>query len=91
MFQLCHAIQYMHKNSVGCFVRPSDVIVDEHFKVKIKNLHHTYAVDPKTGWKGNSKSSSTQANNQPDQPLKLDVDYEENKIEFPYINIGSGL
>jgi serine/threonine protein kinase len=28
MFQLCHAIQYMHKNSVGCFVRPSDVIVD---------------------------------------------------------------
>ncbi len=28
MFQLCHALQYMHKNFVGCFIRPGDVVVD---------------------------------------------------------------
>ena len=81
----------MHKSFVGCFIRPSDILVDQNFKVKVRNLSSAYCVNPETGWKGNTKNSSSQATNQLDLPIKLDVDYEEGTIEFPFINISSGL
>lgn len=57
MSQLCHAIQFMHKKFVGCFVRPEDIMIDNNFRVKLRNLSYAYAVDSKNGWK-DTKSSS---------------------------------
>ncbi len=66
MSQLCHALQFMHKNFVGCFVRPQDVVIDQSFKVKIRNLSYAYAVNPNSGWK-DSKSTP----NDPTYPVQL--------------------
>lgn len=57
MAQLCHALQFMHKRFVGCFVRPNDILIDENFRVKVRNLSHAYSVNDKIGWK-DSKSPS---------------------------------
>jgi len=66
MSQLCHALQFMHKKLVGCFVRPNDIVVDQNFKVKIRNLSYAYSVNSQTGWK-DSKSSLNDIN----QNIKL--------------------
>lgn len=86
MSQLCHALQFMHKKFVGCFVRPQDVVIDQNFKVKIRNLSYAYAVNPNTGWK-DSKSTL----NNPTQNVTLSVDYAKSTVEFPYINISNGV
>jgi len=76
----------MHKRTVGCFMRPSDIMIDENFKVKVRNLSYAYAVGDKTGWK-EAKSATSELN----QHVNLEVDYEQSHIEFPYVNITAGL
>ena len=45
MSQLCHALQFMHKKYIGCFIKPNHLIVDQNRKVKLRNLTHAYAVN----------------------------------------------
>ncbi len=58
MAQICHALQFMHKKFVGCFLRTNDILIDENFKVKVRNLSYAYAVNEKTGWKDTKSQSS---------------------------------
>ena len=51
MAQICQALQFMHAKFVGCFFRMQDFLVDRNFKVKLRNLAYSYAVNQKTGWK----------------------------------------
>lgn len=66
MSQLCHALQFMHKKYIGCFIKPDHLIIDQNRRIKLRNLNYAYAVNEKTGWK-DSKTLSTESNN----PLKL--------------------
>ena len=66
MSQLCHALQFMHKRFVGCFLRPCDILVDHNLKLKVRNLSYAYSVGPEQGWK-DVKSSP----NDPKQQVKL--------------------
>lgn len=45
MSQLCHALHFMHKKMVGCFLKPADIVIDHNFKVKVRNLSYAYAVN----------------------------------------------
>jgi hypothetical protein len=51
MSQICHGLQYMHKQFVGCFLKLSDIIICEGGVVKIRGLGGAYAVEKDSGWK----------------------------------------
>lgn len=51
MAQICHSLQFLHTKYVGCFYRLCDFIVDDDYKVKLRNLSFAYAINKTIGWK----------------------------------------
>ena len=57
MSQICHMMEYFHKNNIGYFIEFSDIYITQDITVKIKNFTSAYSV---TEWDETKKEKMTQ-------------------------------